>query len=204
MHYDLCARAIKRRFLPHNYVLCLLLTQPTPTNACRCHHNCLAGRCSVVIRPTQASVVDYLNLGEVELFDMAGQKLAPASLVFTLGSTWDNSGASQCNDGNPATTCHTQLTTPTLAITYPCAGPTSVSKVVVTNRVDCCKERIVKFTMDFLNATGNTDRPSYQFPTPQVSYAVTVPGAGASTVGSTFMVYALVLANNSYKRANAL
>jgi hypothetical protein len=133
----------------------------------------------VVIRPTQASVVDYLNLGEVELFDMAGQKLAPASLVFTLGSTLDSYRSSNCNDGNPFTMCHTLLTTPTLAITYPCAGPTSVSKVIVTNRVDCCKDRIVKFTMDFLDATGKADRPSYQFPTPQASYTVTVPGADA-------------------------
>jgi hypothetical protein len=146
----------------------------------------------VVIRPTQANVVDHLNLGEVELFDMAGQKLAPASLAFTLGSTHDyNSRASQCNDGNYATMCASQLSPPTLTITYPCAGPTSVSKVIVTNRVDCCKERIVKFTMDFLNATGNTDRPSYQFPTPQASYAVTVPGAGAPTVGSSVMSNAL-------------
>ncbi len=135
----------------------------------------------MVIRPTQASVVDYLNLGEVELFDMAGQKLAPASLVFTLGSTLDSYRSSNCNDGNPFTMCHTLLTTPTLAITYPCAGPTSVSKVIVTNRVDCCKDRIVKFTMDFLDATGKADRPSYQFPTTGPSYTVTVQGAGAVT-----------------------
>ncbi len=57
------------------------------------------------------------------------------------------------------------------------SGRTSLSKVVVVNRQNCCQQRINSFGLDFVNAAGAVDRfPTYAFAGSQMSYTITPPG----------------------------
>lgn len=116
-----------------------------------------------------------LNLGEVQLFGLDGAKMPPKDLKFALSSTHQIGtplplSASNCNDGdvsgNYPNLCHTAEgdSNPTLTISYPCqTGSTSLGRVDVTNRADGRQERINDYTMDFKNASGIKDQPSWVF-----------------------------------------
>ncbi|KAI8475626.1 MAG: hypothetical protein J3K34DRAFT_403898 [Monoraphidium minutum] len=139
----------------------------------------VSGACQVVIRPSAkeppAGVV--LHLAEVQLFQSSGAPIDRLQLRFSLSSTteWDGGvvlSANNCNDGITASIvfvpgtnvlnkqlgqiCHSKPVpedpTPTLTIAYPCA--TGLSRVVVTNRQDCCGSSIDAFSLDFIASTG--------------------------------------------------
>jgi hypothetical protein len=73
--------------------------------------------------------------------------------------------------------CSTDVFVPSMEVSYPCEdGATSLSRVLVKNRRDCCQERIIRFSMDFLNATGGEDRPSYEFKDGRITFSIDVKG----------------------------
>ncbi len=165
----------------------------TPAGACpplfdivaRCPDSHPAAQCAILIRRRGSSLYDPLNLGEVELYTGANfTRVAPSLLNFIVSSTPVPQTAPQttpwagpaCNDGNTTTLCHTLDPasgdpSPWLRIDYPClSGSTSVSRVVVYNRplsdpscISVCSRRILVYALDFLDATGQVDRQSFDF-----------------------------------------
>ena len=96
-----------------------------------------------------------INLARVELYDGV-TKLATTSLTFTLSNSYGPSytGAS-CNDLDDNTICHSSLVGDLYDNTYSDtntflvidAGAQNFNRVVVTNRVGCCQERINPATL---------------------------------------------------------
>ena len=81
--------------------------------------------------------------------------------------------------------CHTQPSAPTIEVEYPCEeGSTALSKVRVANRRGYF-ERLLSFTMDFLNATRGKDKPSYQFKEARETFLIDVQGGRAGNTATT-------------------
>jgi hypothetical protein len=139
----------------------------------------------VVIRTTPlAGFRSALSLAEIELYDAAGLRLPPASLNFTLTTAANNTinTGSRCNDGRLDTLCnHTDSDgSPMLRIGYPCtSGASSLSRVLVVNRQDCCQDRVQSFQVEFVNRAGVTDRPVYYFTEVISNYTIYTSDAGA-------------------------
>lgn len=140
----------------------------------------------MAIRPTTRAVPNPpLHLAEVELFDLAGLRIPRSLTTATLTSraadatTHMQYTAAKCNNGNPNTTCQSLDPGlldpyPTLRVYYPCgSGPTSLSRVLVLNRQDCCQERLTAYTLDFVNALGALDRASYKFNETRLTFNIT-------------------------------
>lgn len=86
-----------------------------------------------------------INLAEVQAYDAAGSLVA--AIDVQMSTTYSASfSASKCTDGDKTSgsTCHTkdggQDPDPWLLIAYPIE--VTIAKIVVTNRVDCCQDRI--------------------------------------------------------------
>lgn len=94
-----------------------------------------------------------INLAEVQLFN-AGVQIPAAQLSFEQSSTYrDSMGpypAGNCKNGNINDYCHTTGTesNPTLTIT----SLARVDLIIVTNRQDCCQDRIVGATITVTQA----------------------------------------------------
>lgn len=159
-----------------------LEAHPPRANHCSpTHSHSLApatSKCQVTIRPSLASDDvrgEYLNLAEIQLFDIVGLQIDRSLLKLRLSSTFDWGGlvsltADRCNDGavNTATLAAPGVPNPGLGqvcssadgdplarlwVTYPCA--LGLSKVVVYNRdEDCCRARITRFSLDVTADTG--------------------------------------------------
>ena len=109
--------------------------------------------CKVVIRPTVAGVVDYLNLAEVKLYAANGAQITPFAVsmstvyrgIYGSANVIDNNLATlgSTDDGDPS---------PTLTVQYDCpGGKTTAVKVVVHNRdEDCCRYRLNYFSLDIV------------------------------------------------------
>jgi hypothetical protein len=153
---------------------------------------CAVGTCSVMVRadmPTAARAV-CINLLEIILYNANGALIDSSLLSATSTSTYHNLLVARLIDGNDATMAHTWDSgngdgNPRMRVYYPCtSGSTSLSRVVVVNRKDCCSERINGFFLDFLNASGRVDRPSYQFAGSLGQFDIT---PGACSWGPTVM-----------------
>ena len=163
----------------------------------------LAALCRVVIRPTLAPPPHnaVINLAEVQLFAAQnGSQIDRRLLTMSLSSVYTSEDDFQypagfCNDGavetkifdefgnrnpGPRQVCHTFVgdPSPRLTVLFPCT--LGLSRVVVTNRVDCweCSDRINDFSLDVVSATGAVTH-IYQFHGSAESYtfmAYTLPG----------------------------
>jgi hypothetical protein len=145
----------------------------------------IAGTCSVVVHGDLPNGA-HINLAEVELYDLSGARIHRSRMNASTSSLFLWAGADvtalAAIDGATWTVCHTNSAyssppdwDPTLTVTYPCpSGQTSLSRVVVVNRQDCCQQSIVGYRMDFLNAAGRQDRASYRFANAISSYTITL------------------------------
>ena len=82
-----------------------------------------------------------INLAEVKLF-YQGKQLPPASLTFTLSSTYQGYQASNCNDGIMNNMCVSSADGSDKRPTLTISGNGLVDTVVVTNRGDSNLDRI--------------------------------------------------------------
>lgn len=97
----------------------------------------------------------YLNLQEIQVFGPDGELLLPMGAV--MSSTFEDNTVNKCFDGDRFTSmqlCATLRkgngdTDPWLRVDY--GEGVIISKIVVTNRVDCCKERINGATISLTN-----------------------------------------------------
>jgi hypothetical protein len=141
--------------------------------------------CSVAITPNNSSsTTPPLSLADVRLYNMAGNRLPRNQLTFITSSTDIVMGSSinsaaMCNDGSSSTFCQTLSpstgdASPSLRVFYPCtaAGATSLSRVLVVNRQDCCQANVQHYKLDFLNAAGVPDMASFDFTDAQLRFSV--------------------------------
>jgi hypothetical protein len=143
--------------------------------------------CAVVIEPTTAGDIDYLNINEIQVFPAGSTSSIP--LTISMSSQYNELGenlqAANCIDGNWLSTCSTYSTldndtSPWLKVTYSCpSGQVEPgTKVVVTNRGfrgfdPGLESRLSKFTLHFHNSTGRIDGASYSLAGGKVEYSFT-------------------------------
>jgi hypothetical protein len=77
-----------------------------------------------------------INLGEIDAFDSQGNLLTPTG--FEMSEAHQNFAIERCFDNDADTYCHSAGSDPWFRIEF--GSP--VHKVVVTNRADCCRDRI--------------------------------------------------------------
>ena len=100
---------------------------------------------------------NHLNLAEVQLFNQ-GSQISAVSLTFTLSSTYSDSDwylpASNCDDGDLATFCHSGPNYGPSTLTITSSLPIEVNEIVIWNRKSCCQDRINGATIAaFLNGS---------------------------------------------------
>jgi hypothetical protein len=143
------------------------------------HRNAPADSCSVMIHGPQPNVY-AIQLSEIQLYSLTGQMIDRYQLSAWQSSDLDGYPARQAIDGDVTTISSTRDgfrldANPRLRVWYPCpSGTTSVSRVVVVQREDCCQDRLLGFQLNFLNAYGRVDRPSYFFTQVQAQYDIAV------------------------------
>ncbi len=126
-----------------------------------------------------------LYVAEIELYSAAGTRLSPDALSVTASSERSTTSPQvSILDRNPQTHSSTVSPAdarPSLTISYPCpSGATGLSRVAVRNRDSTdplVTSRINDFQMDFLNASGSVDAPSFRFAGGNASYDIT-PAVG--------------------------
>jgi hypothetical protein len=144
-----------------------------------------AAMCALAIRPTSAATTS-INVAEVELYDVSGARIPTDRMPITMSSVLMGDGPAKCKDGNAGSLCHSLDpasgdSSPVLRAFYPCSGGRSgLSKVVVVNRQDCCRDRLDQFTLDFLTPAGTLDWPaSYTFSGARASHTIAVGSESA-------------------------
>jgi hypothetical protein len=139
--------------------------------------------CSVNIQPISSSQsTPALTIAEVRLYNLAGSRLPRSQLTFIMSSTATvagrNASAALCNDDSSSTFCQTRSpstgdASPSLRVFYPCtAGASSLSRVLVVNRQECCQANLQQYRLEFLNSAGVPDMASYDFTQAQLKYTV--------------------------------
>jgi len=115
-----------------------------------------------------------INLAEVDLYSQGVQL---TGLVFTLSTTHGSYVASNCNDNDLNNYCHTASTHEEYpdrnAFLVIDAGTQDFDKIIVTNRQDCCGERIDPATLKIYDGSlllqtlsfisQGSAQPSYTF-----------------------------------------
>jgi hypothetical protein len=98
-----------------------------------------------------------LNIAEIEVFDKIGTNLAyqknvTGSSEYPAPHLWVN-----LTDGNKGNFAHTLGRTPTEydSMTIDLGGEVEISKIVITNRSDCCKNRIIGAKVEILDEGKN-------------------------------------------------
>jgi hypothetical protein len=112
------------------------------------------------------------------------------SLAVRASSVLDDTGLywppTLCADGDPTTYCSTYSSylrrdmAPNITVRYPChtGGSSSLSKVVVVPRRDA--NLLVYAALDFRNASGARDVPSYSFASAEPAYSIPLAAALAA------------------------
>ena len=98
-----------------------------------------------------------LNIAEIEVFDknntnLSYQKGVTGSSEYPDPHLWVN-----LTDGNKTNFAHTlgRIETEYDSMTIDLGGETEISKIVITNRTDCCKNRIVSAKIEILDNANN-------------------------------------------------
>jgi len=98
-----------------------------------------------------------LNIAEIEVFDknntnLSYQKGVTGSSEYPAPHLWVN-----LTDGNKTNFAHTlgRIETEYDSMTIDLGGETEISKIVITNRTDCCKNRIVGAKIEILDDANN-------------------------------------------------
>tara|TARA_R110001599_G_scaffold49672_10_gene141703 strand:+ start:195 stop:992 length:798 start_codon:yes stop_codon:yes gene_type:complete len=98
-----------------------------------------------------------LNIAEIEVFDknntnLSYQKGVTGSSEYPAPHLWVN-----LTDGNKTNFAHTlgRIETEYDSMTIDLGGETEISKIVITNRTDCCKNRIVRAKIEILDDANN-------------------------------------------------
>jgi hypothetical protein len=125
----------------------------------------------------------WLHFGEVAISDSTGTRVVQSSA--SLSSTYASEPATvdRCFDGNVNTWCGTASgdSAPSLTVNFPCAsGSASGYTAKVTNRVDCCRERVGGGTLQAYNSDGSA-AGSYTFAPSQAEYNIPLGNAGECT-----------------------
>ena len=124
---------------------------------------------------------ELINLHEVEAFGPGGEKLEPAGA--TMSTTYsDRFNAGRCIDEGKTTQeqiCATSLAArdpdPWLRVDY--GAGAVIATIVVTNRADCCKDRIVGATIAVTrDANGSAVLWSAALASEESSYAFNLTG----------------------------
>jgi hypothetical protein len=106
--------------------------------------------------PTRSSLVktvslerpssgDAINLAEIFLFDEGNRPIPASNMTASLNPPLDGYPAPNMIDGNLNNFAHTRdkvASSPIQYIKLVLTVPMKISKIVVKNRVDCCRERI--------------------------------------------------------------
>jgi hypothetical protein len=138
----------------------------------------------VIIRRKPEVESDYLNLGDVELYDTNGARIPQSyggNRYSTAGmsSVYPGTTPLNCLDGNLQSMCSSGEgdSNAHLRIAYTCPGGSSkyLSQVVVRNRADCCQGRITRYLVEFFNASKMIDLPSYSFHDSQPTFTIPIP-----------------------------
>lgn len=136
--------------------------------------------CSVLIeRKNLAQAGTIINLTELRLFNISGAQIPSSQLSVTMSSTMNPYYAANCIDGRDTSStttpnvCSTTAggSSPWLRINHSCSV-LPLSRLQVTNRHDCCRDRITAFRMRFLNAAGGEWRSAFGFNSVQATYTV--------------------------------
>jgi len=120
------------------------------------HKNDGAKDCTAIsgfVRIDGLKKYEYLNLGEITAYDKNGKKIAPLHVF--MSSTNGGFNVNLCNDGNKNNFCHTKGGDPKASIEFQYHGA-DIAKVVVTNRLDCCQDRIAGANFRYCRDLGCT------------------------------------------------
>merc|ERR1712222_59349 len=120
------------------------------------HKNDGAKDCTTIsgfVRIDGLKKYEYLNLGEITAYDKNGKKIAPLHVF--MSSTNGGFNVNLCNDGNKNNFCHTKGGDPKASIEFQYHGA-DIAKVVVTNRLDCCQDRIAGANFRYCRDLGCT------------------------------------------------
>jgi hypothetical protein len=129
---------------------------------------------------TAGQEATIINLSEVSLWNAAGQAIPIHDLVAQMSSMRWPFEPNRCIDGtnsslllaDTSSFCHTSQSdrNPRLTVFYPCSQ--GLSRVEISNRVDCCQDRILDFQMRVMDTSGNDVLPIYKFDVEQQTYSV--------------------------------
>ena len=134
---------------------------------------------------------NVINLNEVQAYDSSNNLL---SATAQMSSMTNNMYASRCVDGNEGTTCHTNGCNYNPASTGPqwlkiitVESGVEISRVVVTNRLDCCGGRIVDATLDVYEGEDETETPLWGivFTSAESTYTFAAPTAAPTSAPSS-------------------
>ena len=94
-----------------------------------------------------------MNLGELKIYDKNNVQIDPHTVSVTQSSFYDSGTLPSSNliDGNESTYAHTDCTTFPNWIMLDLGQSVDVSKFVIYNRKDCCKDRINGAQVIFIN-----------------------------------------------------
>jgi hypothetical protein len=153
--------------------------------------------CKLTIQQKPIVVPNEVGFAEITLYGTDGDALDRSNLEVNMSSTYviPESGValvgSNCIDGllddpNPGMPnyqriCRTRVDErrPRINVSYPCpSGNTSLSKVEVYQRSDCCTEKTENFTVGFVNAQGKEDLLRQDFVGVADKYTFMVPTPG--------------------------
>jgi len=161
-----------------------------------------------------------LNINEIEVFDVDGNKIPADKMSARLGPQYGNGkdfgaqflvdGVKQSSDKGKYVLPHT-TSSPAAFIEVDLIKARPISKVKVYNRNDCCKDRILNGQVVFL---GQDKEQICRFPVTQINdvYDFNLSSGGCTTttskvnkhIGSTGIKYTLGLLYNSKKIQFAL
>jgi hypothetical protein len=123
------------------------------------------------IRINRANNGSFLNLSDISVYGPNNTKIT--GITPSLSPQYGIFAAKYLIDGNAKTIAHTN-NTPGAYMQLDLGADKEISRIVITNRLDCCKERIKNATVQIKNQS-NTEVFSYPITTILNTYDITVP-----------------------------
>jgi hypothetical protein len=127
-----------------------------------------------------------INLAEVRAFDSRGELIG--AVAATMSSTVGEAGASKCLNGDIASICHTASDDqdPWLLVDYGVGGLRDVARIAVTNRGDCCEDRILGARIAITRFETNTTLWSAKLVGTLAMYNFRVHGDGGTVLANMY------------------